>query len=187
MDDKRDEVIRAAAAEFAERGYAGASFGTIATRLGATRSYVQHYVSSKPELAAEIAWLPFRGGGFLLDPSLLTGGRRMILQLARMTSRTYANDVVARASTRLMNERAAIPAELPVPYEAWREPLRKLIEEAVEDGDLRAQTDAESLAWRIIAAFAGTKLMCETTGQLDLLEERAVETVTDLLTAHGHG
>lgn len=181
----REELLQAAAAEFAEKGYAGTSFNSIGERLGKSRSYVQHYARSKAELAEAVAFAPYVGDDFLLDTSMLTGGQRMILRLVETTGDRYATDVMVRASTRLMFERDQVDGvDLPVPYIAWVGPLTQLLAEAVEDGDVDHAVDISTLAWRITAAFAGAKLLCETMGELDLLAPRAVATVSDLLRAH---
>lgn len=181
---RREDVLIAAAIEFSTRGYAATSFATIAQRAGSSRGHIQHYIKSKPELAAELAWRPFHNGGFLSDRSSLVGGVQMIRQLVDHVAHTYIDDVFARASLRLMDERGLIPAELPVPFQGWIGPIAGLLREGIADGDIDPATDVDDLAWRCVSSFAGTRLMAEVLGVLDTLPDRAQRTVSDLLIAH---
>jgi AcrR family transcriptional regulator len=52
--DRREEILEAALAVFAERGYTGASIAAIAERVGLTQQGVLHYFPSKDRLLAEV-------------------------------------------------------------------------------------------------------------------------------------
>lgn len=183
--NKRDSILTAAAEEFAAKGYAGTSFGSIAARVNMHRNALQHYIASKPGLAAEIAWRPFKNGQFLSpDAGPVTGGLPAIRQLVSYVAQQYVADVFARASMRLMDETSSVPADLPVPFHGWVEPIHALLNEAVGTGDIRPETDTLDLAWRMVSAFAGARLMAEVLDELDTLEERILRTIDDLIAAH---
>ncbi|WP_342037999.1 TetR family transcriptional regulator [Brevibacterium ammoniilyticum] len=58
--DAREAIAKAAASEFAERGYDAASMRGIARRAGVDPSLVHHYFDSKAALFAEAVRLPVR-------------------------------------------------------------------------------------------------------------------------------
>lgn len=182
--NRRETILRAAAEEFAEKGYAATTFGSIGARVGMHRNALQHYISSKPELAAEIAWHPFRNGRFLEPDTPLTGGVRMLYRVAEYAADQYVADVFSRASSRLMLERHLVPAELPVLYEGWIAPITTLLREAVADGDIDPAVDVDDLGWRLIGAFTGLRMMSEALDELDRLPQRVARTAEDLLRAN---
>lgn len=184
---RREEVLEAAAWDFSTRGYAATSFGSIAERLGMARGNVQYYITSKPDLAAEIAWRPFHAGVFLMPGTELTGGVPMIRDMVQWVAHHYVNDVFARASMRLMDERALVPADLPVPFTGWIEPITSLLDEAVTSGDIAPGTDTADLARRMVSSFAGNRLVCEVIGDLEALPQLAGRTIDDLLRANAAG
>ncbi|MEV0647444.1 TetR/AcrR family transcriptional regulator [Phytomonospora sp. NPDC050363] len=53
-EERRQEILEAALALFAERGYRGASLATIAERVGLTQQGLLHYFPSKDRLLAEV-------------------------------------------------------------------------------------------------------------------------------------
>lgn len=182
--NRREAILQAAAEEFAEKGYAATTFGSIGARVGMHRNALQHYITSKPELAAEIAWHPFRNGRFLEPEEPLTGGVEMLFRVAEYAATRYVDDVFSRASTRLMLERELVPAELPVLYQGWVAPIALLLREARADGDVDAAVDVDDLAWRMIAAFTGLRVMSEALDELDKLPQRISRTAKDLLRAN---
>lgn len=59
-DDTKALILAAAAAEFGERGYEGASIRSIARRAGVDPSLVHHYFDDKAALVAEVVAVPLR-------------------------------------------------------------------------------------------------------------------------------
>ncbi|GAA1780871.1 MAG: TetR family transcriptional regulator [Actinobacteria bacterium] len=62
--DTRGEIVEAARAEFAERGYDAASLRGIARRAGVDSALVHHYFAGKPALFTEVMTVP-------VDPAYL--------------------------------------------------------------------------------------------------------------------
>ncbi len=185
--DKRDEILLAAAEEFASNGYPGTSFGSIGARLGMHRNALQYYVESKPELAAKIAWKAFHAGSFLTEDIALYGGVDGIARLVRCAAEQYVCDVFPRAALRLMEQRHLIPVDVPVPYQAWIERLACMLRDAAADRQLDPTVDVDDLALRLLATFAGTRMVCEALGELDQFPARAQRSVTELLRAQAPG
>lgn len=108
----------------------------------------------------------------------------MLYRVAEYAAEQYVSDVFSRASTRLMLERDRIPADLPVLYQGWIEPITVLLREAVAAGDVDENVDVDDLAWRLIAAFTGLRVMSEALDELDRLPQRVARTAEDLLRAN---
>lgn len=168
---RRRQVMDAAAEEFAAKGYTLTSYGSIAERLGLQRTVVQNYISSKAELAAEIAWAPFRTGKFLGPDGELGEGIEGILGLVTHVAEHYVSDVWARASIRLMSERDVIPAELPIPFEGWLVAMERMLRDAVAAGELPSGTDVELVAHSLVATFEGSRRVAEARGRRARLPE----------------
>jgi len=58
--DRRQEILRAATAEFAELGYDGATVRSIAARAGVDAALVHHYFGSKADLFTAAVDMPMR-------------------------------------------------------------------------------------------------------------------------------
>ena len=67
----REDVARAAAEVFAERGYDNAGLRQIADRAGVDPALISYFFGSKAELFAEVVGLPFRPADVL--PGILDG------------------------------------------------------------------------------------------------------------------
>lgn len=181
---KREEIIQAAAELFASVGYRATSYAAIAEKLGMHRNALQHYIPSKPKLAHEVAWAPFKNGAFLAPDATTARGTAAVRSIVTHVGALYVSDVSARASMRLMEERAIIPAELPVPFRPWLGPIATHLREAIDDGDVTPDVDADDLAWRIVSSFAGARLVGEMLDEVDAFPEKAMRTTEDLLRAH---
>ena len=71
--DRRAAILRAAAAEFAETGYEGATMRAIAARAGVDSALLHHYFGTKADLFAEAVSFPMRPDREV--PRLLEGPR----------------------------------------------------------------------------------------------------------------
>lgn len=176
--------MKAAAELFSTVGYRATSYAAIAEKVGMHRNALQHYIPSKPELARDVAWGPFQNGAFLAPDATLVRGTEAILGLVRHVGALYVTDVTARASMRLMEERAIIPAELPVPFRPWLPIIAGHLRHAIADGDIDPGTEVEDLAWRIVSSFAGARLMGEMLDDIAAFPEKAIRTTQDLLRAN---
>ena len=55
FDDQRGQILGAAAALFAQQGYAGATMNALAQACGVSKATLYHYVRDKQELLAQIS------------------------------------------------------------------------------------------------------------------------------------
>lgn len=74
--DSRQKILDAAALEFGERGYDGATVRSIARRAGVDAALVHHYFGTKAELFTEAADVPLRPD--LIVPKVLAGPQEQV-------------------------------------------------------------------------------------------------------------
>ena len=178
----REAILAAAAIEFDERGYAGASIASIATRAGTVKGHVQYHFRTKSRVAQALIEAAFDGGAFLAPPSGIPArGTAAILASARAVAERFKVDVAARATVRLLAERSQIDVELPTPYVGWIGRASSMFQEAREDGDVRSDIDSAECAWLMVAAFFGVLSVSQTLGTLDRFPDRAEQVVRMLI------
>ena len=183
-DARAESVLRAAAEEFAHRGYAATTYSTIAQRVGMHRNALQYYAPSKPELAVAIIERPFENGTFGSALAVPPHGVAGTIEALTQVAERYLTDTFAHASVRLMMEREIIPLEIREPFRHWRVQMKVLLHQGVDDGELDASLDLEDLSFRLIGAVNGIIRLCESLNELDQLPGRVERTVTEMLRAH---
>lgn len=172
----RTQLLEAAAAEFAFRGFDGATFAGIASRLGKGRSYIQHYARTKEELARQV----MTEGDFVAVLAGMTGGIRQLRRACEIAADRYAGDASARAALRLYAERPDLNPESN-PLATWTSSLEQLLSEALEDGNLPSGTDVAALAQHLVAGILGYGTLCEASGALHEMPSKVHGFVNDLL------
>ncbi|MEX6507043.1 TetR/AcrR family transcriptional regulator [Jiella sp. M17.18] len=93
-DNPRPRILDAAAALFAERGFAAASIDAVAERLGATKGLVYHHYRSKSDLFADVCAATMAGLEALSLP--LAGSRDRAISRLRNLAEAHAGDVLGR-------------------------------------------------------------------------------------------
>jgi AcrR family transcriptional regulator len=153
-----ERVLDAAAAVFAEKGYAAASMQDIATRAGILKGSLYHYISTKEDLLNDVM------GGF--HEGLLAGCEEILGAgdgdpLADLRRLIEAH-VVYNASNRVRagvcyNEfRSLGPknwAQMLGARDRYERLLRQAIEAARDAGQVRANVDAKVAAFAILGAL----------------------------------
>lgn len=153
--DARDRILAAAADEFGEQGYDGATMRGIAARAGVDSALVHHYFGTKADLFAETVGAPMRPD---LDvPALLEGpadglGERLVRHILEV----WEEPVVQRRGVALL--RAAIGNKLTTPLLASflsRELLTRVAKAAGDapDAELRAALAASQMAGLLIGRY----------------------------------
>lgn len=154
-DDTKARILEAAAAEFGERGYEGASIRSIARRAGVDPSLVHHYFDDKSALVAEVVAVPLRPDRIVqgaLDGPIEELGARLL----RGVLAAWNNPAVKPAATAAM--RSAI-GQGPV-ARMLREFLRREIMHRVAtrigddaDAELRAELAASQVVGVIMVRY----------------------------------
>jgi AcrR family transcriptional regulator len=154
-DDTKARILEAAAAEFGERGYEGASIRSIARRAEVDPALVHHYFEDKAALVAEVVAVPLRPDRIVqgaLDGPIDELGERLL----RAVLAAWESPAVRPAATAAL--RSAI-GQGPV-ARMLREFLRREIVHRLasrigdpEDAELRAELAASQVVGIIMVRF----------------------------------
>ncbi|MCX4681782.1 TetR family transcriptional regulator [Streptomyces sp. NBC_01433] len=153
----REGLVRAAAAQFDQDGYAGASLAKISRAAGISLGAVTFHFPSKAELAeaveeegrAEVTGALRRMADASNTP--LQQLADLTLELARLIER---EDTV-RALLRLERERAATDHWT----EIWLPTADELLRRAYDSGDLRASAHPEAMTTLVVHLVAGSEIV----------------------------
>ena len=156
---RRDEITRAAAAEFDEVGYAAASLSSIAARLGKTKGAMSYHFSSKASLAREVVESQYSQWQTVLGSIRADGhgGLDAMILLAFAVAGRFRDDVLVRAGIRLQHDAGLHGVELPTPFVSWMEITRTLLTEAAANGELESVLDIDATAEVLVEAFTGVQ------------------------------
>jgi AcrR family transcriptional regulator len=159
----RAGILEAAAAEFAHKGFTGASLERIAARVDATKGAVYHLFTNKQELLfAVLEELRERFQHTVLpavDGPPLASGERLRGLLTSYLEFHFAHPELRPLLLVPIRELAeefevGLRAELREPYRRVRGRIRQLLAEGVRTGELRCADPAVS-AFLLVAALDG--------------------------------
>src|SRR4051794_26985545 len=182
-------IIERAAAVFDQSGFAGATLNHLVAATGLTRGAFYFHFDSKDALAAAIVqtqqerWRPVVAELERDEPDPL---RRLILLTFR-AGVLFQSDLVMRAGTRLMSERALIRQELWRSDPWWLDTIRQLLLAGCDDladlSDLASETwptpdqvppdvprGTAALAEHIVGTWAGQQQLATATGRNDVAD-----------------
>lgn len=132
----RASILRVAAEEFDERGYAAVALSEIAKRIELTKGSVYFHFNSKSDLAKAVIDTYFSAWESLvqaISDRELTG-LTALRWLSAEVARRYRDDAGVRAPLRLMREANLVGIDLPTPFLAWVESVAKHLGEARHGG-----------------------------------------------------
>jgi AcrR family transcriptional regulator len=172
---RRDEIIRAAAAEFDEVGYAAASLSSIAARLGRTKGAMSYHFSSKGSLAQEVAQYHFNQWPGITEGIRADGltGLEAMVTLAFVVAARFRDNVLVRAGIMLQHDAGLKnEIELPPPYVWWMTMTRGLLQEGQADGQVAADVDLDAAAEVLVEAFIGVQQVSHRMTAVQDIHER---------------
>jgi AcrR family transcriptional regulator len=149
MSARREELTRAAARLFADRGYHGTSLADLAEALGIQKASLYHHIEAKEELLWEIARTGAEAFHAALDG---VPESRPATERIRLALRAHLRVVAEQLDTATVftREWRALGDEHRERFAAERrryeERIRGLFREGVERGELRADVDAATAA-----------------------------------------
>lgn len=162
--EARVRVVEAAWRVVAAEGTQGATMRGIAAEAGVTTGFVTHYFTDKQELLAAVLEHNNRLAGQRVVAAI--GERRGLVALEDAAEALLPIDAERRrawqvwvASWRSNTGGARLTAELRDGRRATEETLRRLLAEAVEDGELPGTLDVAAEAERLVTLIAGTGLI----------------------------
>lgn len=181
-DETRKRIVRAAREVFSERGYDGATFQAIAVRADLTRPAINHYFSSKRLLYREVA-------DQTNELVVTTGIEQAKRQTTLMGRLTEFIGVAMRANAKNPSVSAFLVTGV---LESQRHPelsraendavvksrefLNWAVNDAIERGELKTDTDVPSLAETLLVVLCGVGFYA---GYLESYQE--MQAVTDTL------
>ncbi|WP_441251433.1 ScbR family autoregulator-binding transcription factor [Kitasatospora sp. McL0602] len=167
----RREIIRAAAEVFDQRGYAAATMAEIIAAAGVTKGAVYFHFASKEELAQAVIDVQSEWFNTGADPA---SGFQAVIDATMIYANALINDVVVRATNRLVIERGSFDTPNTEPYLADIMTVRDLLVRADEAGDLLPRVDPYVAAQTITGAFTGIQLSSQVLSHRTDLIERLV-------------
>jgi AcrR family transcriptional regulator len=153
-EEKRNAVLNAAAAAFAQNGYHGTSLDEIATRLGVSKPTIYYYARNKDDLVAAIA---DRGMASILAAAQGDEQATALAQIQHLI-RVYAETMTTDAGRCVLVLRHAGSGPASEAVRAYMrhvdERLRTLLELGAQDGSI-ARCDTKLTAFMIAGALNG--------------------------------
>lgn len=176
--DRRDEILRAAVAQIAERGVAAVRVADVAAGLGVSTALVFYHFRSKDRLVAEAFAYAARRDLDRLAEVAASGGsaRRRLVRALRL----YHPSGSAAPGWRLWIDGWSAALRTPELRRVcrrldlrWRDTIAGLIAEGVAAGEFSC-ADPKAAAWRITALIDG--LAVQTTVHHGVLTRKQAET-----------
>ncbi|MPZ66241.1 MAG: TetR family transcriptional regulator [Pseudonocardiaceae bacterium] len=158
----REAIMRAAAAEFDDRGYAAASLGAILDRTGVTKGAFYFHFSSKRDLAlAIVREQAVRWRRLAEEPTTGQDPLTRLLELSDVALSLFLGSAEVRAALRLSYERSVVDAGLAVPVPVWEGIVGEQLRAAQQQGLLRAEVDPAPAARVVNDAMVGARTTTE--------------------------
>lgn len=181
----RELIIAAGWRLISTRGAAAATMRTIAAEAGVTTGSVTHYFEDKAELLGSIQRYNGRLAAERVRVSV--GSRRGLAAVRRAALGLLPTDVDGVAIWRVWlafwsddPRRSPTAGGFGSGYRAWGELARKHLEEAVDNGELRAGLDLRHEVSRLVTLVAGMGLLSGSDPETrDRLRRRANRMLTE--------
>lgn len=167
----RAALLQAAAKIFDRHGYLGASLTDIVNAAETTKGALYFHFASKDALAAAVVHEQYAAWPALVQRAQQRSKSPLeqLVALSYDVARSFQDDVIVRAGTRLAAERTVIDAELPTPYVGWMNQTAAILLRARAAGELREDIDPDAAAYALVASFFGLQAVANVlTGRADL-------------------
>ncbi|WP_255948451.1 ScbR family autoregulator-binding transcription factor [Streptomyces odontomachi] len=167
----RAALVRAAAEEFAECGYAGASVARIAKRAGVTLGTMYHHFPRKGELAREIV----RSQPDLVVPPIEAQGLQQIVDITLAWGYQLLDNPVLLAGARLVMDQDQFIEPDENSHKQWAEVVVHSFRAAQRKRELRAGVDVEAMARLVVNFCTGAQMHASMESGRKDLPDRIVE------------
>jgi AcrR family transcriptional regulator len=175
----RAALVCAAAEEFAECGYAGASVARIAKRAGVSLGTMYHHFRRKGELAREIV----RSQPDLVVPPIEAQGLQQIVDITLTWGYQLLDNPVLLAGARLVMDQDQFIEPEENSHKQWAEVVVRSFRAAQRKRELRAGVDVEAMARLVVNFCTGAQMHASMESGRKDLPERIVEMWRCLLPA----
>ncbi|MFF4183018.1 ScbR family autoregulator-binding transcription factor [Streptomyces sp. NPDC001691] len=163
----REVLLRAAAEEFDEKGYAAALINQILARAGLTAGAMYFHFKSKEDLAVAV----MNAQKQTIEPRLSSRGLQRLVDITLVWAHRLRVDPLLRAGVRLAVEQGSFGMHDPSTFLEWREIMITCLADADQDGELMPGVVPEHIAEFVVGACTGIQLYSNlVNGREDLVE-----------------
>lgn len=161
---RRQDIARAAAAVFNDRGFQGTSLGAVAAELGLDRATLYYYIGSKQELFDEVVRRATEANVARAEAirhseqSPAAKVRALVLDLMASYARNYPLlYVYIRENLKhVAGGRSAWAAHMRGLNRRYQEAVVAMVQEGIDDGSFRSLASAEVIAFGILGMVGWT-------------------------------
>ena len=189
---RKQEILAAATAVFAQKGFDGASMDDIVQASGLSKGGLYWHFNSKDDIIAAILSHFFNQEMAILNTLLPAAGtatqklqqlgQQLLADIAQMQELlTISLEFYALAA-----RRQAVRLELQGYFEQYRLTLATLIQAGIDAGEFDAAISAEQAALNLIAQFEGLVLLWAVQGGSFDLEQQMTTAITIFLSGISH-
>lgn len=181
----RAALIEAAAAEFDERGYVGASMDGVADRAGMTKGALYFHFRSKADIAGAVIARQDEISRRYAEVAATrsTSPLESLMWMSQGVATQMAQEVVVRAGLRLAADPNAREIPREHPFDRWVEHTADIIRLAIDAGEVDPAWDPLVIGRVVSPAVAGVQMVSDMLHDRADLYERLQELWTVLLSA----
>ncbi len=174
-DSTRAQIIRAACRQFATNAYSAVSLDDILADAEVTKGALYFHFRSKHALAEAIidARVDAMRSALTDLLSRRMSGLENIIDMVYLVGAQEFNTELGRAGLNLMDGIGRIEGMQSARVGEWTAAMTAVVQRAVEEGDIRADLDAEDVARLIIAVYTGTRVLTDVTDAPQFLHHMA--------------
>ncbi|MFI6473104.1 ScbR family autoregulator-binding transcription factor [Streptomyces sp. NPDC050516] len=166
----REVLLRAAAEEFDEKGYAAALINHILARAGLTAGAMYFHFKSKEDLAVAV----MNAQKHTIEPRLNSRGLQRLVDITLVWAHRLRIDPLLRAGVRLAVEQGSFGMHDASTFLEWREIMVKCLADAESDKELMPGVVLEDVAEFVVGACTGIQLYANLVNGREDLVERTV-------------
>ncbi|MBF4608157.1 ScbR family autoregulator-binding transcription factor [Curtobacterium sp. VKM Ac-1393] len=183
--ETRAAIIGAAAAEFDERGYLGASMDAVAERIGLTKGALYFHFTSKADLAAAVIAEQHEVSRRYGEAAVARSRTPLeaLMWMSQGLATQMVSEVVVSAGIRLSTEVATRDVDRQDPYTDWMAVIAQTVRQAIDAGEVDPRWDPELVGRVVIPAYTGVQTVSDVLADRIDLYERLRELWTVLLAA----
>ena len=165
----RRALLHAAAEVFTRHGYADTKLSEILTQALATKGALYFHYASKEELARAVIEEGTRRFTVVCTPylDLPTPAFEAMIGISFVTVDAALHDAVMGATFRLITEMGDYRSSETDTFATWISTYQLLARRAIDEGDLRENTDPDAVGQLLVELFAGARLLA-TDNPVDL-------------------
>jgi AcrR family transcriptional regulator len=173
----RRQILEAAGAVFAERGFDGATINDIISRTGVTRGAFYFHFTNKEELATAVLSAQVDRKAITSQPLKL----QELVDVGLVFAHRLSFDPMLQGSIRLSMEPSRRGIDRSAPFYAWIEHNRLLLDMAREQGEVYAHVDTRETAELLVGSFSGLQALSDVLTERRDLERRVATMLAHLL------